>query len=140
MTWTFDPALATDRDKVRFRIGDTDTNRQQLANETIDTLLALHTTVVETSIQCCKALLAKIARDVDRNVVGISANRSQVTQHYQDLIRKLTAERAGTASVSLTGVSRDEIQNERADTDFVKPTFSIGMSDRHAPHEDPWDA
>ena len=46
MTWSYNENLSTDRDKVRFRIGDTDTDDQLLSNETIDAILVIRNDVV----------------------------------------------------------------------------------------------
>jgi hypothetical protein len=39
MAWNYDPALSTDKDWVRFLVGDVDTNNQLIADETIVAVL-----------------------------------------------------------------------------------------------------
>jgi len=54
MTWSYDDSLPTDRDKVRFRIGDTDSEEELLSNETLDALLVIRDDVVLASIDAYK--------------------------------------------------------------------------------------
>ena len=63
MAWTFDPAaIEADLNWVRLRIGDTDTNDQQLSDETILTLLAEHNDRWLAAAAAARAISAKYAR------------------------------------------------------------------------------
>ena len=129
LTWTYSESEATDRDQVRGKIGDTDTNRQLLANETIDAVLVTYATVISASIECCRRIIAKLARDVDRSALGMSASRSQIITHYRDLIVELKAEAAIQGEVFVGGVSQTDVDAQIEDTDAVQPTFTVGQMD-----------
>lgn len=130
MTWTFSDSIASDKDKVRLKIGDTDTDDQLLSDETIDALLAIRADVVLCSIDACRAILAKLARDIDRSAAGMSGSRSQKTQHYKDVLSSLIKESSGETRVKVGGISKDAKDTLNDDSDFEKPTFTVGMSDR----------
>ena len=133
MSWSFDDSLSTDRDKVRLKCGLTDTDDQLLSNETIDALLVIRPDITLCSIDCVRAVLAKLARDIDRSAVGMSASRSQKITHYEGVLRNLVKESGGEARMKVGGISKDAADTLRDDTDFIKPSFSVGMNDRISP-------
>lgn len=64
MSWTYDPTkLEIHLNWVRARIGDTDTNDQQLSNEELLSLLALHDNKRLAAAAAAGLLAAKYARD-----------------------------------------------------------------------------
>lgn len=133
MTVTYDDSEASDLHKVRGIIGDTITDDAYLQDETITALLTVHGSVLATSVECCRRILARIARDTDRNAVGFSASRSQVTQHYRDLMADLSAQLTATATCFVGGTSLSEEQDLESDDDFIEPSFKIGDNDNSTP-------
>lgn len=129
MTLTYSVAESTNRDRVRGKIGDTDSNRELLDDSTVDAILVVYPSVIAAAIECCKRIIAKLARDVDRSAIGMSASRSQVIQHYRDLIPMLQEELATHGRMFVGGVSVTENEAQDEDTDFVQPSFKIGMGD-----------
>tara|TARA_R110000824_G_scaffold159878_1_gene334458 strand:+ start:2193 stop:2627 length:435 start_codon:yes stop_codon:yes gene_type:complete len=129
MTWSFSDSIATDKDKVRLKIGDTDTDDQLLSNETIDALLVIRADVTLCAIDCVRAILAKLARDIDRSAVGMSGQRSQKITHYEGVLRNLVKESGGEVRMKVGGISQDAADTLRDDSDFIKPSFSVGMDD-----------
>ena len=101
MTWSYsgNPA-SSNRDSVRFLIFDTDTNDQLLSNEEIDYVLTKETNVHMAAAMCAEALAAKFARDIDRSVIGMSANPSRRPEFYLDLADRLR-DQVGQSSLSL---------------------------------------
>lgn len=85
MSWTFDPSLATGRDRLRFHIGDTDENDPQLTNETLDALLVSYPTEARAASEACFRLAAKYAREVDRAVAQTTIREGDRSLHYQQL-------------------------------------------------------
>ena len=133
MAWTFSDSLTTDRDKVRLKIGDTDTDDQLLSDETIDALLVIRADVILCSIDAVRAILSKLARDIDRSAAGMSGSRSQKTQHYKDVLMNLVKESGGETRMKVGGISKGAADTLRDDTDFIKPSFSVDMHDRSNP-------
>lgn len=63
MSWTYDEAaLELPLNMVRFKTGDTDTNDQQLSDEAITSLLALHDNTKAAAVAAAKAIGAKYRR------------------------------------------------------------------------------
>lgn len=126
MTWSYDDSLPTDRDKVRFRIGDTDSEEELLSNETLDALLVIRDDVVLASIDAVQAILAKFAREIDRQALGLGGPRSQKTTHYENLLKVLRAEAdKGSTGVFYGGATIAEKDAALADTTKPRPPFRI---------------
>tara|TARA_R100000808_G_C2073073_1_gene99790 strand:+ start:93 stop:524 length:432 start_codon:yes stop_codon:yes gene_type:complete len=129
MSFAYSTSLATNKDKVRFRIGDTDSNRPLLSDEEINAVLTSKPAVLPASIECVDAILAKIARDVDRNAAGITSSRSQAYNHYLELRKKLEREMVTESEMFVGGLSKAAKKTFEDDSDFVKPSFGIGQFD-----------
>lgn len=141
MTWTYSTALTLDRDKVRIRVGDTNTNDQLLSDEEIAALLtAFSSDITLTVIGCIRIIIAKLARDYDRSNLGMSAQRSQKVQHYKDLLAEYMGsgpEGLGTkAEMFVGGLSKADEESFDDDSDYKGPDLRRGMDDK--PSQD-WD-
>lgn len=89
MTWTYggDPS-GSDRDKVRFSIGDTNTADQQMTDEEIAYLITTHG-VGLAIVKAAYALAGKYARMSDKAVGDLSIKYSQRARAYLDLAKEL---------------------------------------------------
>ena len=126
MTWTYSSSdISTDLAKVRLRLGDTNTNKQQFTDEEIDYFLDVGGSVIRAAILLCKAAIAKYARDVDHSNQGISTSRSALVQHYKDLIEELEAESNMAAIPSAPSLSQANRETYFADSDNVQPVFDV---------------
>jgi hypothetical protein len=132
--WTYsgDPS-ASDRDAVRFRIGDTDEAEPLLADAEIDWLLAEQGTVLPAAIEACRAIAARYARKCDKSVGPVSISYSQRSQHYRDLAAEIAHE-AGLdvplVAPVITGQSASDMEAQRADGDWAQgAALRIGMTD-----------
>ena len=78
MSWTYsrDPSVS-DRDKVRFLIGDTDVDDQLISDEEIDWLLTEESSVTSASVRACETVAAKFARLADKSVGDLRLSLSQ---------------------------------------------------------------
>lgn len=134
MTWSYsgDPST-TDKDAVRFTIGDTDTNDQQIQDEEIDYLLVTFLTVVSASIAAAEALCAKFSRLVDEVTGDLSRKCSKKAEAYKALAKQLK-DRADDLTFNnpiafAGGVSCADIENREQDTDRFPDIFQIGDFD-----------
>ena len=126
MSWSYSDSLGTDRDKTRFRIGDTDTDEQLLSNELLDALLVSRGSPALAAIDAVEGILAKFARDIDRSALGMGGARSQKTQFYRDLLKELRAEAArGDTSIFFGGGSISQKDSNREDSDAPLTPFRI---------------
>lgn len=129
MTWSYDSALPTDRDKVRREIGDTQTSDQQLADEEIDYTLTQRSSVLGAAILCCDLIISNYARQVSQSVGSVSVSYSDRLEHYRGLLGRLRM-RGPAITPYCGGISVSEKQSVDDDTDRDAPAFKRDMFDR----------
>lgn len=130
MSWSYSDSLGTDRDRLRFRIGDVDTNDQLLSNETLDALLTARPDPTLAAIDAIEGILAKFAREIDRGSLGLGGSRSQKTQFYRDLLKELRAEAArGDTGAFFGGGSVSGKETIREDEDKPLTPFRLNQFD-----------
>ena len=130
MSWSYSDSLSTDRDRLRFRIGDVDTNDQLLSNETLDALLTARPDPTLAAIDAIEGILAKFAREIDRGSLGLGGSRSQKTQFYRDLLKELRAEAArGDTGAFFGGGSVSGKETIREDEDKPLTPFRLNQFD-----------
>lgn len=137
MTWTYsgDP-LASDKDAIRFEIGDTDTNDQLLSDEEIAYVIATYGSTWHGASQAALAIAAKFARLMSRAIGGMQADFAAKYQHYLELADTIKGNEQ-MFPVSPYGSGWSRAQKETiSDDDDREPTFSEkGIHDnrRYAP-------
>jgi len=90
---TYDDNLSTDRDKVRFLIGDTDDDNQMLSDNEIAFLLTQeNSNLLLASASACEAIAAKFARDVNYRFSTMWQDASDAYAHYMQLAEKYRTE------------------------------------------------
>jgi len=131
MTWTWDATAieTSDLQGVRSRIGDTNTNDQQMSDEEINALVTAKGSVVAAAIECCKRILAKEKGEIDRNVAGTNAPRSQKHQHLRDVMKDLRHELLSGVTPKLTGHSTAEKDALAAESDYPQANVRRGQFD-----------
>ena len=128
MTWSYSDSLSTDRDRLRFRIGDTDTNEQLCSNELLDALLTARADPILAAIDAVEGILAQFARDIDRTALGLGGARSQKSQFYRDLLKELRAQAArGSTDVFFGGASIAAKETIRDDSDKPLAPFRLNQ-------------
>ena len=118
MTWSYsgNPA-SSDNDAVRFFIGDTDTNDQQLSDEEIAFAVTVGGDKYVAAVICAEALVAKYARLGDSQIESISASASQKHAHYLSLLETLKDKaEAYSATASLPGPEVSGVNTETMDS------------------------
>lgn len=126
MTWTFSDLVVSTRDRLRFLVGDTDVNDQQLQDQALDFLLAEEGTIYAAAAAAARSIGALYARRVDFSNSTLSLAASQRVAHYSALA--LSFERraragssgGGIGSPIVGGVSIAALNTFREDTDAVQ--------------------
>src|SRR5690606_25432890 len=125
VTWTYsgDPS-STDRDAVRFLIGDTDTDDPQVSDEEIDYLLTSHGSVNAAALGAARAILARYSRLVDKSVGDLRLSYSQRVSGYKTLVASLQQRVAmAVATPFAGGLSKSQKESVEDDSDRVEPAF-----------------
>ena len=98
----------SDKDAVRFLIGDTDSNDPLVTDEEIAWQLGQRVRVHLAASSCCVAIAAKFSRKADRSVGNLRASFSQQADAYRTLAQDLEAQAADTAVLQPFAGSSDE--------------------------------
>lgn len=130
MAWTYsgDPS-ASDRDHVRFLIGDVDSSEQLLTDEEIAFALTEEPAPRLAAASCCDAIVAKWSRQVDTGMLSLNVNASQRIQNYRTLAAKLRADHYKRITPRFLGQSIGTKDTLAGDTDVPQPAFATGMHD-----------
>lgn len=119
MAWSYsgNPS-SSERDAVRFLVGDTDTNDQLLSNEEIDYLVTLHGSVHRIASESARAIAAKFARLMNRSIGGLSADFSAKYRQYLELADNLLEkDEVSPVSPFISGFGRSAKEAVELDSD-----------------------
>lgn len=132
MTWSYSNTQSSDKDKVRFLVGDTDTADQLVQDEEINVVLARKADIYNAAAEVCRTIAAKFARRVDKKVGHLSLSASQKAKAYLELAEKFESDayRNGlVASPYLGGETISDMELDEENSDLPQPSFSRGMHD-----------
>ena len=131
MTWTYSGDPDTDIKQVRLLIGDTNSQAQLVTDKELTFIFDLTSDIFLAAADACDVIIAKLARDVDRNDIGMSATRSQQIQHYSDL-RDSLRKRADSNAENYAGAqSVSEKESDTQDVNLPQPSFRRGQFDNN---------
>lgn len=128
MAWTYsgDPA-SSEKDYVRFLVGDTDTNDQLVQDEEIEAVLADEGNVSLAAAIIAEAIAGKYSRLADISVGKTSISYSQRAASYLALATRLRKQSKQKAIFRVRpyagGISRSDKENVENNDDRVKPIF-----------------
>jgi hypothetical protein len=131
MTWTYggDPS-ASDRDEVRFLVGDTDTTEQLVTNEEIAYAILKSSNNQLAAACIANALAAKFARKADKSVGDLSITYSQQAKQFRELAAQLMKDGSISGAMPYaSGISVSGKDTVEEDTDRVQPSFRRGQFD-----------
>lgn len=146
-TYTGDPA-SSDRDAVRFLIGDTIETAAIFQDEEIDWLVLQNGNIYFAAALAADAAAAQFAGAQSQGAVktktvgalSISYDDSARASEFRQLARDLRF-RGAVNSTIITysgGISKSDKQTREQDTDWDKPSFARGMHDNpNAGNQDP---
>ena len=89
MTFSFDKALSSPRDRVRFEIGDTNFNDVEFEDETIDYFLGSESTELGAAYRLALAGAAKYSRLVDTGSDHQLTKSSQAAANYSAMASRI---------------------------------------------------
>lgn len=108
MTWTYsgDPSSSA-RDEVRYLIGDTNEDDQQLSDQEIAWAIAQYPSQgagypnFKAAILLVNGLISKYTSSVSKTVGSLSINRGDKATKYRELLVNLKEQAAGTRKMGL---------------------------------------
>lgn len=133
MAFTYTAGGTTDRDRIRARIGDTDSSaaaNQRLEDEEIADLVTTEGSFRAAASAAARSLAAKFLRLATEKTVGQLALVWQ--RRYEDLIalsKELKASLANAAVPLAGGMSIDGKESDHDDDDLVQPAFTRDQFD-----------
>jgi hypothetical protein len=128
--------LATSqKDQVRWLVGDVVAADPQLQDEEINWILTQRSSVWGAAAECCMALAAKFGRSVDQAVGTAKTSFSQMAKAYtaKALIFNARAASMGSGLPYAGALSLFDMMAQIANDDRPAPQFTIGMMDSFYP-------
>jgi len=140
MSFSFNENLPTNKDKVRFYIGDIESNQKQVDDETIEAILDLvGDNVYSAAATICEHLSAKFAKIKHRRGGVTAINFASTASDYAKLARKFrmkaTLESGGTGFI-MPSISEAAKKANRDDTDLTQASFSRNIHDHPEVNQD----
>jgi hypothetical protein len=128
--WTYsaDPSKS-DKDWVRFKIGDTDEGDQLLQDGEINALISDAGSKQLAAVLACDAIVAKFARDADFSNMHLDVSRSQRVEQYRTLGTTLRLQFNSGLLPSNPSESVAWKDDRDSDTAYVQPMFKRGQDD-----------
>lgn len=125
MSWTYDPKLASSKDKVRFLIDDTDDLDQLLQDEEIEFALGQFGNIFRAASALCETLAIKFAKQVGVSG-GVNWDPAKQAEKYRELAKslKVQASEAGNIGLFAGGLSVSGKRTQESDADRVAPSFT----------------
>jgi hypothetical protein len=135
MTWSYsgDPA-SSQKDEVRFLMGDTDTNDQLVLDAEINYSLGTQPDPTLAAALVLRSLAAKYARYANEKIGDVSENASDLSKAFAARAKELDpgGQTLGASLLVLPSFGGQYISEKQAlaeDTDAIQPSFNKGQYD-----------
>lgn len=135
MTWNYSGRPgSSDRDQVRFLMGDTDADEPLMPDEEILFAISEQANLKLAAAMCLRALAALYSRKVTNKVGDVSSNCSDLAKAFKERADELDPLGQATMSSNLVlpsfgGLSISEKDSLDEDTNAVQPYFKRDMGD-----------
>lgn len=137
MTWTYDldELAGTPLYQVRYLVGDTDTDHQEIQDEEINFSITQTPSIYAAAADVARSIGARYTRRVDEAAGDTKKNYSQRAKAFIALAAQLSNYAAGRsgAFAYAGGISRTDKRQQEQNTDRVKPQFNLGLEDNRLP-------
>lgn len=127
-TYGGDPANS-DRDAVRFLVGDTIRERALLDDREVDFTIAKKINLHMAASCLAEHLEARFSREADITVGSVSKSLSKLAEAYGKLAKRLKSDACANARPSFPATTEAGKAKLEADATLPKPSFAIGMFD-----------
>lgn len=130
MAWSYsnNPA-SSEKDRVRFLIGDTMKCDPLLEDEEIEYLLDLEGELFKACALACEAIAAKFSRLASEKVGDISVSLNQKADAYHKLSAKFRSRASSIVSPYAGGISQTDKEHTQLDSDNTPEVFRRHMQE-----------
>jgi hypothetical protein len=136
MAWTYSGNPAdSDRDRLRFETGDTDTNSQLLQDAELDFVIAQESTWARRIARCLRSIGHKLLQQPNFALDRWREDRHEVAKSFLERAREL--EKTGKAAgVYAGGISTSDKDTQKDDEDYDQPFASLTMDENQSEDTD----
>lgn len=129
-SWNYsgDPS-ASDKDAVRWLVGDIDANDPLLTDGAILFLLDNASTTYGAAADAAEEIAAQFAREVSHSADGVQIGTNELQEKYLLLARRLRARGSKLGVPYVGGISIADKRGVAAETDRAAGSFYLGMGD-----------
>ena len=129
MAWSFDKALGTDKDWVRFLIGDTNSSRALVDDETIEAVLGAEPNRYIAAAEICEYIVRGLTAGgaLEDRKVGEVRIRYRRTGDLLALAARLRLRGSAHMKPSAGGVYQSDTDSYNADTSLDRQEIGKGM-------------
>jgi hypothetical protein len=113
-----DPSTSN-KDAVRFEIGDTNEKTQLVQDEEINYALKREGTILKAAARVAEGLAARFAREDQVRTSTFTAMRSELANHFRDLSRTLRARGIRRGNFVNPSMTRSGKRWNASDTDLI---------------------
>ena len=135
MSWNYniEDLSASQKDQVRFLIGDTNTNDQQLQDEEIQFSLTIRASIWGAAATCCESISANLSRKADTTTGELRTLYSSLSRayHARSMAYEGKSVEMGGALPFAGGISIAQKILAETDLDRVQPAFNRNMTDNN---------
>lgn len=131
MSWNFDEGLGTNKDLVRFFIGDTNTNRQLVQDETIEGILVLEANIYMAAAEIAEYIARALTAGgvLEDRKVGETRIRYRRAADLLALAGQLRKRGSTHQRPEALGYYTAEVNKLKKDTSLNRPEISQDMAD-----------
>jgi hypothetical protein len=133
MTWSYSTTdlLTSPKDQVRFLVGDTNANDEQLQNEEILFSLNVRASIWGAAATCCESISASLSRRADTTTGELRTMYSNLSRayHARAMAYETKSVEMGGALPFVGGISIAQKILAETDLDRVQPVFNVGQND-----------
>lgn len=129
MSWSYDASLPTDKDRVRFWCGDTNTANQLVTDEEIAYILTVQPIIKLAAADICEAIASRASTVTSRSIGGTSVSQD-ARSHFITMAERLRAQyRQQPVPIFQGGQTESGKDTYRTDDDLVQPFFERMQDD-----------
>ena len=137
MSWSYNLAdlSSSQKDQVRFIIGDTLATAQQVQDEEINFAISQRANIWGAAAECARSLAARFAREADSVQGDLHTLYSSKSKAYRAMALEFENKSAtnGAGLPYAGGISIVDKQEQEQDGDRVPPQFQLGQDDNYIP-------